>query len=169
MLSVLANLLIELKDLDSAEKIYRDMAARDPRQIPALATFLGLHRDVEQCFAKLNEFYSPERIPSMLQTALLVVRQRRDVIGDKFDAEVQRWLDAGLRENPDSINLLIIEADLRDLQKRYDDAANIYRKLLDRSELTGIRRAVVLNNLAFLVALAGSSAEHRRRSAEARQ
>jgi tetratricopeptide (TPR) repeat protein len=158
MLSVLANLLVELKDLDSAERIYREMAARDARQVPALATFLGLHRDVEQCFAKLNEFYSTDRVAALLQVAMTVVRQRRDVIGEKFDPEIQRWLDAGLRENPDSINLLIIEADLRDLQKRYDDAANIYRKLLDRSELTGIRRAVVLNNLSFLVALAGSDA-----------
>jgi tetratricopeptide (TPR) repeat protein len=158
MLTVLANLLVELKDIDSAERIYREMAARDSRQVPALATFLGLHRDVEQCFAKLNEVYSLDRVPALLQTAMVVVRQRRDVVGDKFDPEVQRWLDAGLRENPDSINLLIIEADLRDLQKRYEDAANIYRKLLGRSELTGIRRAVVLNNLAFLVSLAGSAA-----------
>jgi tetratricopeptide (TPR) repeat protein len=53
--------------------------------------------------------------------------------------------------------LLIVQADFYDLQKRYDDAANIYRKLLDRKDLVDIRRAVVLNNLAFLVALAGKS------------
>ena len=45
-----------------------------------------------------------------------------------------------------------------DLQKRYDDAATVYRKLLARKDLTGLRRAVVLNNLSFLVALAGSAA-----------
>jgi tetratricopeptide (TPR) repeat protein len=158
MLTMLANLLVEIDDLDNAERIYREMAARDPNQIPALALFLGLHRDVEQCFAKLNEVYTKERIPVLLQVVTSVARQRRDAIGDKFDAEIQRWLDAGLRENPEAINLQMVQADLYDLQKRYDEAAAVYRKLLDRDELTGLRRAIVLNNLAFLVALAGPSA-----------
>jgi tetratricopeptide (TPR) repeat protein len=158
MLSVLANLLVDVGDLETAEQIHREIASREPAHIPRLAMFLGLHRDVEQAFARLNEVYSVERIPALLQVGMVIVRQRRDEIGDKFDGEVQRWLDAGLRENPDSINLLIIEADLRDLQKRYEDAANIYRKLLARKDLDGLRRAVVLNNLAFLVALEGSAA-----------
>jgi tetratricopeptide (TPR) repeat protein len=158
MLAMLANLLVEVDDIDSAERIYRELAARDPNQVSSLALFLGLHRDVEQCFAKLKEIYTPERIPMVLQVALSVVRQRRDAVGDKFDAEIQRWLDAGLRENPDSINLQMVQADFNDLQRRYDEAAAIYRKLLDRKDLVGIRRAIVLNNLAFLVALAGSSA-----------
>lgn len=158
MLGLLANLLVELNDLDNAERIYREVAARDPSKIPALATFLGMHRSVDQCFERLNEVYSPERIPALLQVALVVVRRQRDEVGDKFDEQMQRWLDTGLRENPDSINLLIDQADLYDIQKRYDDAAAIYRKLLDRSDLTGVRRAIVLNNLSFLVSLAGSAA-----------
>jgi tetratricopeptide (TPR) repeat protein len=53
--------------------------------------------------------------------------------------------------------LLMLQADLRDLQKRYEDAANIYNKLLGRTELAGLQRAVVLNNLAYILALAGKS------------
>ncbi|MCI0334322.1 MAG: tetratricopeptide repeat protein [Planctomycetes bacterium] len=158
MLSLLAGLLTELDDLDSAERIYRDVAARNPGKIPQLANFLGNHRSVEQCFEKLNEVYTPERIPAIVQVALVVVRRQREKVGDKFDAQIQQWLDSGLRENPDSINLLIDQADFYDIQKRYDDAANIYRDLLKRSDLTGLRRAIVLNNLSFLAALAGSSA-----------
>lgn len=158
MLSLIAGLLIELDDLDGAEKIYRDLAARSPGQIATLASFLGNHRDADQCFALLNQLYSPDRIPALLQVAMSVVRQKRDKVGDKFDAEIQRWLDTSLRENPDSINLLIVQADLYDLQKKYEEAAGVYRKLLSRNDLTGIRRAVVLNNLSFLVALAGSKA-----------
>jgi cellulose synthase operon protein C len=159
MLSMLAALFIELKDLESAERIYTEMAARDVNHIPALANFLGIHRNVEECFAKLDEVYAPERTLPILQVAMSVVRQRRDAVGDKFDENIQRWLDAGLRENPDSIPLMIVQADLYDLQERYDDAAAIYSKLLDRSDLIGLRRAVVLNNLSFLVALAGSEAK----------
>jgi tetratricopeptide (TPR) repeat protein len=47
---------------------------------------------------------------------------------------------------------------LYDVQKKYAEAAEIYAKLLKRDDLTGLRRAVVLNNLAYLVALAGNAA-----------
>jgi tetratricopeptide (TPR) repeat protein len=50
-----------------------------------------------------------------------------------------------------------VQADLLDVQKRYDDAAGLYRKLLDRKDLVGFRRAVVINNLAYLLALADKS------------
>jgi tetratricopeptide (TPR) repeat protein len=158
MLSLLASLLIELDDLDSAEKIYRNMAALDPNRILALAAFLGTHRSVDQGFEKLNEVYTPERIPGLLQVALVVLRKQREKINDKFDAQVQTWLDTGLRENPDSITLLMDQADFYDIQKRYPDAAKVYRDLLKRPDLVDIRRAIVLNNLSFLVALDNSSA-----------
>jgi tetratricopeptide (TPR) repeat protein len=148
-----AELLVELNDIDSAEKIYRELAARDPKLVYNLARFLGMHRSPEQCFQKLNEIYSVEQVPRILDVALAVARERRDKIGDKFDAAIQRWLDAGLRENPGSITLLMTQGDLFDLQKKYDDAANVYRKLLERKDLIGVRRAIVLNNLAYLLAL----------------
>jgi tetratricopeptide (TPR) repeat protein len=154
-LAMFAGLLIELGDLDSAEKIYTDLAARNPAIEYELARFLGLHRDPERCFAKLNEVYKPANVQSILSIAMQVVRERRDKVGDKFDADIQRWLDAGLRENPDSIPLMIVQADFYDLQKKYQEAAEIHRKLLARNDLKDkdIRRAVVLNNLAFLLAL----------------
>jgi tetratricopeptide (TPR) repeat protein len=154
-----AGLLVELKDVETAEKIYRELAARDPKFNFELARFVGLQRSPEECFAKLKELYSVDRINDVLSVAVTVARDRRDKVGDKFDAQIQNWLDAGLRENPDSITLLVTQADIYDLQKRYDDAANVYRKLLERNDLVGLRRAVVLNNLAYLVALAGKSAK----------
>jgi tetratricopeptide (TPR) repeat protein len=159
VLATIANLLIELEDVDNAERIYRKVAELDPNQNLTLASFLGNHRSVEQCFEKLNEIYTPERIPMIAQVALVVVRKQREKVGNKFDAQIQSWLDAGLNENPESIALLMDQADFYDIQQRYDEAAAIYQKLLANKDLTGIRRAIVLNNLSFLVALAGSKAK----------
>jgi tetratricopeptide (TPR) repeat protein len=155
--AMFASLLSDLKDYESAEKIYRSLAARDPRLSYELAKFIGLHRSPDECFAKLTELYTPEKIPETLDVATNVVRERRDKVGDKYDAQIQRWLDAGLRENPDSVSLLAIQADLYDVQKRYEDSAKLYRKVLDQKNLVGPRRAVVINNLAFLLALADKS------------
>jgi tetratricopeptide (TPR) repeat protein len=158
VLLMFAGLLIDLKDLDSAEKIYRDLAQRDPNKWNALAVFLGMYRGVDRCFEYLNQVYQPERIDAILSVALAVVREKRDQIVEKYDPEIQRWLEQGLRENPDSIALLLAKADLYDIQKKYDESAAVYRKLLDKPELTGLRRAMVLNNLSFLMALADSAA-----------
>jgi tetratricopeptide (TPR) repeat protein/Flp pilus assembly protein TadD len=155
--AMFANLLTDLKDYDGAEKILRALAAKDPKLAFELARFLGMYRSPEDCFAKLNELYAKDKIPDTLNVALSVVRERRDKVGDKFDAQIQAWIDAGLRENPDSATLLAVQADLFDVQKRYDDSANVYRKLLDRKDLVGLPRAVMLNNLAFLVAIANKS------------
>jgi tetratricopeptide (TPR) repeat protein len=148
-----ANLFVALGDLDSAEKIYTDLAAREPSMVFELARFLGEHRDPERCFAKLHEVYNRSNVDNVIHVALSVARARRDTIGDKYDADIQRWLDAALRENPDSIPLWTTQADMYDLQKKYEEAAGVYRKLVARNDLVDTRRAVVLNNLAFLLAL----------------
>jgi len=100
-----------------------------------------------------------ELTESTVRVAISVIRNRRDDVGDKYDSQVQGWLDRGLLENPDSIPLLMLQAEFNDVEKRYDDAAAVYSKLLTRSDVTGIIRAVVLNNLAFLVAIAGNQDE----------
>ena len=158
MLDLFANLFIELGDLDSAEKIYRDLVARDPRQKIGLALFLGLHRSPEQCFDTLKEMYSSDKIAAILDIAMQVVESKRDQVGDKFDPQIERWLATGNRENPDSIPIKMLQARFFDLQKRYDDAAGVYLGLLENDALTGFRRAIVLNNLSFLLALDDSAA-----------
>jgi tetratricopeptide (TPR) repeat protein len=152
-LAMMASLLTELGDLDSAEKIYTELAARNHSAVFELAKFYGLYGDPAKCFAKLNEIYKPAEVNNIVSVALSIAQQRREKIGDKYDADIQRWLDAGLRENPDSITLQFIQAQLLDLQRKYKESADIYRKLVARTDLDDYRKAIFLNNLAFLLAL----------------
>ncbi|HJQ80823.1 MAG TPA: tetratricopeptide repeat protein [Lacipirellulaceae bacterium] len=157
-LLMFADLFVELDDLDTAEKIYTQLAAREPAMSYALAVFLGTHRGVDKAFEKLNEIYQPDRIPDILRAALDVVRKKRDQVAEQYDPQIERWLEIGLLESPDSISLQMLKADFRDIQRNYDEAAALYRKLLDHKDLVGLRRAIVLNNLAYLIALAGPAA-----------
>ena len=68
-------LFVELNDLDSAEKLYKALAARDPTKSYGFAMFLGQHRSVDQCFELLNQIYQPDRIADILGVALTVVRE----------------------------------------------------------------------------------------------
>lgn len=153
-LAMFADLFVELGDLDTAEQIYRKVTELDPQKSYALASFLGLHRDPALCFDKLKEVYTSDTSAEVLGVAVSVLRARRDDVNEKFDAQINQWIDRALAENPDSIPLKLVQADFFDVKKSYDEAVDIYRKLLERQDLTGVRRAIVLNNLAFLMALA---------------
>jgi len=159
LLRLVASMLVELEDLEEAEKIYRLLATNEPSSIFQLAKFLGIHRDVDACFELLQEIYSVEKIPAMVQLAIGVLRVQRDEVGDKYDKLVQEWLDRTLLENPDSIGLAILQSDFYDVQKKYSKSAALYQQLLTRSDLIGSSRAVVLNNLSYLLAIKDSSEE----------
>jgi tetratricopeptide (TPR) repeat protein len=159
LMAFLANLLIEVGDVDTAEKTYRQLVERDPRMVFGLATFLGTHRDVGQCFELLASAYKPDNVQQVVTVGVNVLRKRRGDVGEKYDAQLEDWLNRGLRDNPDSISLQMLRADFYDVQKKFDEAVAVYNSLLTRNDLTGFARAVVLNNLSYLIALAGSAAK----------
>jgi len=159
MMEFVAPMLINLNDLENAEKVYRAIVAKNHNKVLALADFLGTHRDVDQAFEILESSYKPDLTEPVSRVAIGIVRARRDEVQDKYDAKVRGWLDRGLLENPDSVPLLMLQAEFADIQKNYDEAAEIYKKLLAREDVSGITRAIVLNNLAFLVALADNADE----------
>jgi tetratricopeptide (TPR) repeat protein len=114
---------------------------------------------VEQAFDLLGKLYTADKAADVARVGIAIARSRRDDVGDKYDSQVQGWLDRALLENPDSIPLLMMQAELNDVQKRYDESAAVYRKMLKRQDLVGVGRAVVLNNLAYLVTLAGTGSQ----------
>jgi tetratricopeptide (TPR) repeat protein len=159
LVEFVASQLVKLDDLENAEKLYRQVVASQRNKLYALADFLGTHRDIAQSMQLLEDSYKVDLTEPTLRVGIAAVRAQRDEVGDKYDAQIQSWLDRGLLEDPDSIALLMLQAEFYDVTKKYDEAAKIYEKLLARKEVAGITRAIVLNNLAFLVALAGNEAE----------
>ena len=158
-LLVVGQLLAELDDLDRAEQLYRMAAAKEGKAVLLLADFLGSKRDPEKGFEILDSVADQIGLRPVIRGGLEIIRARRDEIGDEFDGRVQAWLDKALREDPESIPLQLQLADLRDMQKQSDEAADIYRSLLNQQGLDGLQRAVVLNNLAYLLALQDKSSQ----------
>lgn len=165
-----AQLLTELNDLDNAEALYKKMAGR-PGANPGqdglmLAQFVGIHRDPAQGFEILNQLESQVDLMALIESGLKIIRAHRDEVGESYDQRVETWFARALREDPESIALHLKQGDFRDLQGRYEDAAKIYRQLLDNNGVQGQVRAAVLNNLAYLIALGATEETSQHESAQ---
>jgi Tfp pilus assembly protein PilF len=93
--------------------------------------------------------------PALLQIAMAAMRQNITPPTPEQIQRVEQWFDRALREDPDSWVLQLELSDLRDFQRRFDDTEKLYRGLLNRTDLPSGQRAVVLNNLSFLLAMQG--------------
>ena len=116
-----AGLLGSIDDYDSAEKIYRAVVARDPSKSIGIGR-LPRHaprrrRSDDDAGGKLQ---AGDGRADLREWRLASIRARRDEIGDKYDQQVQQWLDRALLENPDSIPLLMLQAEFDDARKEYD-------------------------------------------------
>ena len=62
------------------------------------------------------------------------------------------WFSRARREDPDSVVLELLNAELFDLEGRTADVERAYREILARKDVGGQQAAIVANNLAFHLA-----------------
>jgi tetratricopeptide (TPR) repeat protein len=147
--------LEQLGQYDQAEKLIREDIGYEPQQTPQLAAFYARRGKIDAALDLLEQNRKQISTPMLLQIAMSALRQPINPPTEAQIKRVEQWYDKALREDPDSWSLQILLSDLRDFQRRYDETEKIYRGLLSRSDLPPAQRAIVLNNLAFLLAMQG--------------
>ena len=141
------------KYLAEAEAMYREFVEESPENLLVLARFLGEHRSLDAAYevgAKALENKTP--VEQVAQLGLGLLRNKPDQLNDKLLATEEGWLKQALDKQSDSIPLNLLMADFYDLKGNYDGAITTYRKIKDRSDLTGLSKVTVYNNLAFMLA-----------------
>ena len=66
---------------------------------------------------------------------------------------------AALRDDPESARRLVFEAEMLEVQDKFDESIAAYNKLLARDDMPRLVRATALNNLAFILALKSDKPE----------
>lgn len=162
----IAKLLADLDYEDNAEKLFEVASKMNPANKMDLADFVANHRDLDRGLDILDEARSEvsDQIAMQYASAILIAA------GDKATEEqfdrVESWLTRALREDPESIKLVLQKAEILGARKQYSESVDIYRDLLKRDDLTGFNRAVVLNNLAFMLASSTSDAPSNKEAME---
>jgi tetratricopeptide (TPR) repeat protein len=139
---------------EAAGALYREYVKEVPDDMLVLAAFTGLHDNLDESL-QLYEDAIAKGTPSkdaVLRMALTTARARVKDITDAQKERIHGWLDAAIKEKPDDPGLPVLLADFYDLQGKFDESEKIYRGLISNEKLSGVLRATVLNNLAYLIA-----------------
>jgi tetratricopeptide (TPR) repeat protein len=144
-----AQLHEELGNADAAEELYRQYVAesKEPESVLVLARYLGRQNRPSEALDLCERAGEKCRPDAVGDTAVAVLRSGR--AGEGPCLRVQRWLETALQKNPKVTELRLCLAAVQEFQGRYQDAALLYRQVLERED----RNVVALNNLAWLLAL----------------
>jgi tetratricopeptide (TPR) repeat protein len=141
--------LDELGQKADAEELYRQFARESKASAAALvlAEFLGRQNQLEEALSLCERAWA--NCPSEAVASVCVAALRSEKATPAHFERVERWIEAALEKDPQSVGLLMSLAELRYLQARYPDVVTLYRRIL---ALDG-QNVVALNNLAWLLAL----------------
>jgi len=132
-------------------RLYREQVKRRPESTLAFARFVARAGDLDGALDLCQQ--ALETSPSTATAAALgMVRALGG--SEEHKARVEAWLETNVEQVPDSPAALLQLADLRDLQQQFDEAMQLYRRILELNP----QNIVALNNLAWLLSV--RSEEH---------
>lgn len=147
-----AKLMEDLGFPKAADKVLNDYAQRVVDGPLVRAEFLGRQRRVDEALDLLETAWNRVPLARVLQSALAVVRSQGGAPDAAVAARLQQWFSRARREDPDSVVIALLQAELFDLEGRTADVEKAYRTILERKDLSGPQAAIVANNLAFHLA-----------------
>jgi tetratricopeptide (TPR) repeat protein len=136
-----------------AERLLKEYQNQSPSNGKVtLAGFLGRRGDIEQSFALLNEARAEVPLVEVMAVGLLNLRNFPDKVTDSQRQQLESWGKAAVSESNDPQKIQFALAEMYDLLGRYDEVEKIYREMLADPKLSRGTRAVLQNNLAFVLA-----------------
>ncbi len=156
-LELVARLMETLGLNDAAERLLNDYMNQEKRGTIALAAFLGRAGNIDRAFALLEEARKNQPATEVLPVAMEGLRRHPDKISkERFDI-VEGWAKQALESEANSVQIKLLLAEIYDLQGRYPEVISIYRDVLADKKADAFQKALVKNNLAFVLALSKDS------------
>jgi Tfp pilus assembly protein PilF len=156
-LSAVAKLMEQLGFPKAADKVFTQFAELSPEGAAARAEFLGRQKRPEEALDLLEARWDDLSLERLLGVAVQVVRVQDTP--REWAARIEPWFVKAKRIDPGSVVIQLLEAELLALDEKPADAEKVYRDLLGRTDIEGMQKAIVSNNLAFHLAKPGSTAE----------
>jgi len=156
-LNAVAKLMEQLGFPKAADKVFGQFAELSPEGAAARVEFLGRQRRPQEAFDLLEARWDEISLERALTTAIQVARVQADP--KEWTPRIEPWFVKAKRIDPGSVIIKLMEAELLTLAAKPEDAEQIYRELLTRSDIDATQKAIISNNLAFHLAKPGSTGE----------
>jgi tetratricopeptide (TPR) repeat protein len=155
----------ELGDHEYAITLMREFVRRSPGSEMELARMAALHDAIDPAIDVLNQTF-PQRMEETASIAVEMLRQRRSEAPQKLDEMVERMVRAVRRDDPEAARYMVLEAEMLEIQEKYDESLEAYKRVLASSDLPRLAEATAANNLAFILALKKQDGELALKSVE---
>jgi tetratricopeptide (TPR) repeat protein len=159
-LRAIAGLMEELGLYDEAEKKYRQFVRLQPQAVLELAAFLGRRGKIQESFEICETVKRDVPITAITQIGVdaLGRLEKKDPNSPEFQ-QVRGWFEKGMRESPDSRILVVQLALFESMLDNTERVIEVYKDFLEREQANARQRAIVQNNLAFVLAMEGEGDE----------
>jgi tetratricopeptide (TPR) repeat protein len=153
-----ARVLEEVKHYPAAEKLLRKGASLSPAVQWELAEYLARRGQTDEALPLVQQQLKDETLESACRVGMTALRNERSSNGTVQPAHgelVLSWFKEAAKRPKRSPSFLINQALLFDLLSRTEDAVKTYNAVLNLPESSGLVKAMVANNLAYLLAING--------------
>jgi predicted Zn-dependent protease len=162
-LNAVAKLMEDLGFPKAADRLLERYAALDVAGIQAWVEFLGRQGRVDEALDLLESKWDSLSLERAVAVAVQVLRSQVDeAAASEAAGRIAPWIEKAKRQDPGSVVVRLLDAELQALQDRNAEAEGIYRDLLADRNLKATEAAIVANNLAFHLAKPDSAAEARK-------
>lgn len=154
----IAELAEELDLTELAESVLRRNASESPglRDHLAYAALLGRLGQTKEALDVVEPLWKSSPNPeAVAPTMVEIIYAPKAKLDDVQIGRVADWVGRSLEQNPSSALLTIALGNIRERQKRYEDAEDLYRKAIAQ----GSAGVIPLNNLAWLMTLRDDKGE----------
>lgn len=156
-LAQLVAVLEEHNQYDAARELLQQYVSQNPGAMLVWANFLGKHGTWQEALAAVEKVFpnmSPGTVLPVVINILSEQRKKGPLPPEVFQ-KVRPWFVKAAEEAPTSKTVQLHLASLADLQEDYTEQIRIYREFLRREDVRDREKAIVWNNLAFLLAADG--------------
>lgn len=162
-LNAVGRLMEDLGFQKAADRVFEQYAAVSAAGVLAQIEYLGRQGRSAEALDLLEARWDDLSLERALSLAIQVLRSQPDESASMAAAaRIGPWIEKGKREDPGSLVIRLLDAELRTLLGREAEAEAMYRELLARRDLPADEVAIISNNLAFHLARPATASEARK-------
>jgi len=117
------------------------------------ALFLGRQKRLQEALDLCQKAAESLPITAVAATAMSILRLNRTSIQEDELRLVEAWLTKAKESDAKDKRVAIDYASFLNLAGRYDEVERAYRELLNRNDLSDMEKALIQNNLAYILAV----------------